>query len=40
MLLDSHVAHLHSSDQLVDGEAFGALERVENFEPLGAADFG
>jgi hypothetical protein len=40
MLLNAHVAHLHPSDQLVDGQAFSALKRVENFEALGAADFG
>ena len=40
MLLDAHVAHLHFGDELVDREAFGALERVEDFQPLGAADFG
>ena len=40
MLLDAHVAHLHFRDELVDGESSGALERVQNFQPLGAADFG
>ena len=40
MLLDAHVAHLHFPDELVDGKALGALERVKNFQPLGAADFG
>ncbi len=40
MLLDAHVAHFHARHELVNGQAFGALERVKNFEPLGAADFG
>src|SRR5205807_5555221 len=40
MLLDAHVTHLHARDELVNGTTFGALKGVENFEPLGAADFG
>ena len=40
MLFDAHVAHAHSFHELVDRHAFGALERVNNVEPLGAANFG
>ncbi len=40
MLFDSHVAHLHSRDELIDGQAAGSFERVENFQALGAANFG
>ena len=39
MLFDAHVAHPHFFNQLVDGHALGALERVDNFEPLGPANF-
>jgi hypothetical protein len=39
MLLDTHVAHLHLSDELVDRQSLGALERVDNLEPLSAANF-
>ena len=39
MLLDAHIAHLHFSDELVDGHSARPLERIENFEPLGAANF-
>src|ERR1700730_7149078 len=38
MLLDPHVTHSHFFDELVHGHAFSALERVENFKPLRAAD--
>jgi hypothetical protein len=40
MLFDTHVAHFHPCNELVDGQAFGTLEGVKNFEPLSAADFG
>jgi hypothetical protein len=40
MLLDAHVAHLHAGDELVHGKAFRPFERVKDFQPLGAADFG
>ncbi len=40
MLLDAHVAHVHSLDELVHGQPARALERVENFKPLGAANLG
>ncbi len=40
MLFDSHVAHLHSRDELIDGQTAGSFERVENFQALGAANFG
>jgi len=39
MLLDAHVAHLHSVNELVDGHSSAALERVNNLEPLGTANF-
>jgi hypothetical protein len=39
MLLDAHVTHLHFGDELVDRHPLGALERVKNFQPLGAANF-
>ena len=39
MLLDAHVAHLHFGDELVDRHPLGTLERVKNFQPLGAANF-
>ena len=39
MLFDAHVAHLHSFNQLVDGHAPSPLERVKDFQPLGAANF-
>ena len=38
MLFDAHVAHLHPVNELVDRHAPGALERIKNFQPLGAAD--
>ena len=40
MLFNAHVAHFHLFDELVDGHAAGALKRVKNFQPLGAADLG
>jgi hypothetical protein len=40
MLLDSHVAHLHSRNELIDRQATGSFESVENFQALGAANFG
>ena len=40
MLLDPHVTHSHFVDELVNGHSFGPFERVENLEPLGAADLG
>lgn len=40
MLLDAHVAHLHSRDQLVDGKSLGPFQRVKDLEPLGTANFG
>ena len=39
MLFDTHVAHLHSFNQLVNRHASGPLERVKDFQPLGAANF-
>ena len=39
MLLDSHVTHLHARDEFVHGKASRALEGIQNFQPLGAADF-
>jgi hypothetical protein len=39
MLLDAHVAHLHFVNELVDGHSSAALERVNNLEPLGTANF-
>ena len=39
MLLDAHVAHLHFGDEFVDRHPLGTLERVKNFQPLGAANF-
>ena len=40
MLLNAHVAHLHFRHELVDGQTLRPLERVQNFEPLCAANFG
>ena len=39
MLFDPHVAHADSFHELVDRHALGALERVDNVKPLGAANF-
>src|SRR5215469_5073855 len=39
MLLNAHVAHVHPSHELVDGHSPGALEGVNNFKPLSAANF-
>ncbi len=39
MLLDAHIAHLHFFHELVDGHSSAALKRVNNFKPLGAANF-
>ena len=39
MLFDTHVAHAHFVNQLVDGHALGALERIDNCEPLGPTNF-
>ena len=39
VLLDAHVTHLHFRDEFVDGQTFGTFERVEYFQPLGAANF-
>ena len=39
MLFDAHVTHLHLPDELVNRKSLRALERVKNFQPLGAADF-
>ena len=39
MLLDAHVAHPHFFHELVDGHSSAALERVNNLEPLGTANF-
>ena len=40
MLFDAHVAHLHFHDELVHGQTFRPLERVQNFKPLCAANLG
>src|SRR5437016_1010037 len=39
MLLDAHVAHVHSFHELVDRHSPGALERVNNLKSLSAANF-
>ena len=39
MLLDAHVAHVHFSHELIDRHSAGALERIDNPEPLSAANF-
>jgi hypothetical protein len=39
MLFDAHVAHAHLIDELVNRQAFGALEGVDNVKPLRAANF-
>jgi hypothetical protein len=40
MLFDSHVAHLHSRNELIDGQAAGSFESVQNFQALSAANLG
>jgi hypothetical protein len=40
MLLDAHVAHFHFVHELVNGQSSGSLERVNDFKPLGTANFG
>ena len=39
VLLYAHVAHSHTADELVDGQAAATLERIQYSEPLGSADF-
>ena len=39
MLFNSHVAHPHFVDELVDRQALGALEGVDNIKALRAANF-
>ena len=39
MLLDPHVAHPHFFDELINRQALGALEGVDNIEALRAANF-
>ena len=40
MLFDPHVTHLHFFDEFVHRHSSGALERIQNFQSLSAANLG
>jgi hypothetical protein len=40
VLLDAHVAHVELLGELADGEALGALELVNDLQPLALPDLG